>query len=108
MITRVAIGVGFVLVAFWAAGASAGPNDFEVMSTRNADKFAKGQKFERATRIEVPENGSVTLIDRTLPTVSMRDCFGKYEGSVERCPSTRPGTNRNRVVPGGVRGAQPD
>ena len=100
-----AAGVAALTGAGAAAAAAAAPNDFEIQAS-NVAALKVGATFERGAAIAIPPGGSITLIDRTGASLRTRQCAGRYEGPVDKCPPP-PAGGTSRTTPGGARGVQP-
>lgn len=97
-----------IAVGLTCAGtaASAAPNDFQVQAVDGVPNVKAGDQIDRSTRVKIPGNGRMTLIDRTGASPRTRECAGPHDGKIEDCP--QPSSRTTRTLPsGGTRGIGP-
>ena len=81
---KILIAIALMLAAMAAEAVAA--NEFEVQSS-SVPAFKAGDKISTGTKLTLPEGAKITIIDRTGAAAVMRECQGKYDGPIEKCPA---------------------
>jgi hypothetical protein len=89
-----------------AVPAAAAPNDYQVQSVTDVPGLKVGDMLDRNTRVKIPANARLRLIDRTGGSVRTRDCGGPHDGPVGACPKPA-GSFQGGETVGGMRGVGP-
>ena len=91
------------LLLIAAGSAPLAASDFEV-ATSNVASYPVKSKLSKGTRINVPDGGEITFIDRTAGGFATQKCSGQYKGPVEKCkPKPIGGGSDEKTVSGAPR-----